>query len=87
VEEVVFLLDPNGRKQGDPHYSNPKVTPGDRLIAVGDVRVESMGIAEVRGLMKGGDKHTQTLTLQRGNSMPYMVTLLRHFHQQSTALV
>eukprot|EP00282_Hemiselmis_andersenii_P007216 CAMPEP_0114164830 /NCGR_PEP_ID=MMETSP0043_2-20121206/30893_1 /TAXON_ID=464988 /ORGANISM="Hemiselmis andersenii, Strain CCMP644" /LENGTH=71 /DNA_ID=CAMNT_0001261549 /DNA_START=1 /DNA_END=213 /DNA_ORIENTATION=+ len=53
VQQVLDLMDPSGRMQGEQGYSNPPLLPGDKLIAVDHIKVADMDVGFVHVALRG----------------------------------
>ena len=79
VVAVNDIVDENRVRQDCPGYGNPRVRPGDRLLAIDSAKCERVSVQCIHNLLRGAAGSIVELTLARsqGGSV-YNVRALRH---------
>ena len=65
VQHVADLMDAQGLMQGQQGYHNKHVMPGDHIIAIDGVNVETKDIGFLHAAMRGNYMTAVSLTLRR----------------------
>ena len=82
--QVRVLLDENFVRHDTPGYSNPIITPGDRILKVDDMHCENVSVETLHRMLSGVVHTPVKISLARiSDGTPYNVTVLRHkYHEE-----
>jgi len=73
------VLDVNGMRQGEPGYSNPEITPGDRILTIDGRAAEHVSTNELHSFLRGSLHSVVEIGLAHPvTSETYTVHLSRH---------